>query len=191
MTAPAGRGLALQAEAERLFEEDDSEAPLSSDDDYTLAPDEVDEPLQARGGVPAAPPAEGEAPVAARDAPLGGTPGQDELEAIEEEEVDDQAVTVRHSSPPTGQPSLVGRAMPSDAQWFERMYQDALVPTGEGRPRLDEQRFASSLAEAGLEPQLQQELCSLAHQAEQEGRDRLFKELRISELIASTLSGAA
>ncbi|MEY2929687.1 MAG: Amphi-Trp domain, partial [Pseudomonadota bacterium] len=42
MVVPAAaRGLALQAEAERLFEEDDSDPPLSSDDDDTLGSDDV------------------------------------------------------------------------------------------------------------------------------------------------------
>ena len=71
------------------------------------------------------------------------------------------------------------------------MYTDARVPRGDEQPRLDEKRFAESLAAAGLEPQLQQELCALARQADEEGRDRLFQERSISELIASTLSGAA
>lgn len=174
MPVPAGRGLALQAEAERLFVEDDSEAPLSSDDDYTLAPDEVDVPLpegplaSASSGAPSSMPA-----LLARD------------------EVDDEAVTVRHSSPPDGQPAAARLALHADADWFERRYAEARVSEGAGRPRLDEQRFADSLAGAGLDPQLQQELCSLARQAENEGRERLFKERNISELIASTLSGAA
>lgn len=179
---PAGRGLALQAEADRLFEEDDSDAPLSSDDDYTLAPDEVDVPLPLAGSpLPAEP---------ARLESLGVLPGQDQLEAIEEE-LDDEAVTVRHSSPPHGQPVLARNPLHPDAQRLERMYAQARVPAGDGRHRLDEPRFAAALAAVGLEPQLQQELCSLARQADEEGRERLFKDSSISELIASTLSGAA
>ncbi len=166
MPVPAGRGLALQAEAERLFDEDEAEAPLSSDDDYTVAPDDVDAPLQAE----------------ASDSPAPAL-------AAAREEVDQEAVTVRHSSPPAGQSSVSG--VPSDAERFERLYAAARMAHGDGRPRLDEQRFAESLATAGLEPQLQQELCSLARQADAEGRERLFKERSISELIASTLSGAA
>jgi amphi-Trp domain-containing protein len=182
MAVPAGRGLALRAEAERLFEEDESEPPLSSDDDYTLAPDDVDVPVPA-----------GSRPDPALAEPVAVLPGQDELEAIEEEELDDEAVTVRHSSPPHGQAASrrASAAVPSDADWFERLYAEARTRLGGARPRLDEQRFAESLAAAGLEPQLQQELCSLARQADEEGRDRLFKERSISELIASTLSGAA
>lgn len=190
MHAPLGRGLALQAEAERLFEEDESEAPLSSDDDYTLAPDEVDLPLHASGSTLAD---SMSAPVlTAPQRSVANTvlAGQDELEAIEEEELDDEAVTVRHSSPPAGQ-RPPARRIPSDAERFERMYAEARVPSGAERPRLDEQRFSDSLAAAGLEQQLQQELRSLARQADAEGRDRLFKERSISELIASTLSGAA
>ena len=206
MPVPAGRGLALQAEAERLFDEDESEAPLSSDDDYTVAPeypeypeytvasdtvasdtaapdtvapDEVDVPLPQTGSQPAAAPTA--APSAAAPAsaaptvPPSALPGQDELEAIEEEQLDDEAVTVRHSSPPAGQSSLARRSIHSDAEQFERMYAEARVPGADGRPRLDEQRFAESLAVAGLESELQQELCSLARQADAEGRDWLFK----------------
>jgi amphi-Trp domain-containing protein len=99
MPVPAGRGLALQAEAERLFEEDDAEAPLSSDDDYTLAPDEVD-----------APPLQGPL-LSASEAPSSVAA------LLEREDGDDEAVTVRHSSPPAGQP-VARRAAPTDPEWI-------------------------------------------------------------------------
>jgi hypothetical protein len=108
-----------------------------------------------------------------------------------QDEIDDEAVTLRRSSPPGGQLMPSERSLRSDAEWFERRYREARTPSSDDQLRLDEQRFAASLAAAGLEPQLQQELLSLARQADAEGRDRLFKEHSISELIASTLGGAA
>lgn len=183
MPVPAGRGLALQAEAERLFDEDESDAPLSTDDDDTLAPDEVDRPLRPTGSQLPEEPAPAE--------PASASPARGEREASELEELDDEAVTVRHSSPPDGQRLLERRPVQPDAQWLQRTYAQARVPDGDGRLRLDEQRFTGALAAAGLEAQLQQELRSLARQADDDGRERLFEERSISELIASTLSGAA
>lgn len=167
MPAPA-RELALRTEAERLFDEDESEAPLSSDDDHTLGPDDVDAPARANA--------------------LGSEP------PIDDDVVDDQAETVRHSSPPEGRAVQVAGDLggpPSDAALFQRLYEQARLPAADGRLRLDEQRFASSLAALRLEPELERELRNLARQADAEGRERLFGQRSISELIASALSGAA
>ncbi|MEY4545956.1 MAG: Amphi-Trp domain [Pseudomonadota bacterium] len=197
MVVPAAaRGLALQAEAERLFEEDDSDPPLSSDDDDTLGSDDVlasgdlldieelfiaDEPTVAPAAVDAV-----EVPLRSSVAATSSAPGP-----LAQDGSDDEAVTVRHSSPPAGQPSAARRSLLPDARWFQELYAAARALDADGQLRLDARRFAASLVDAGLEPALQEELYSLARQADDERREQLFKEPRISELIANTLSGAA
>ncbi len=112
----------------------------------------------------------------------------DDTLAEEPETPEDEAVTVRQSSPPHGQPR---RAFDTDAERFQRLYQEARTSPGEDRPRLDEARFSASLEVAGVEPELRRELLTVARHADQEGRDRLFTARSISELIATTLAGTA
>ena len=122
--------------------------------------------------------------------PPDALPGQDELEKIEAEELDDEALTVRRGAPPADEVASP-RPLHGDAEWFQRLYAEARGPGSDGQLHLDEQRFVAALASAGLEPELQEELCRLARQADADGRERLFLERSISELIATTLSGAA
>jgi amphi-Trp domain-containing protein len=163
----AGAQAAVEAENDRSFEEDSE--PVSADDDDALASD-MDEPRTLRPSMTVM------SSAVAVQAP---------------DEIDDEAVTLRQSSPPGGQRSASKGGPRSDAEWFERLYRESRTLVGDERPRLDEKRFADSLAGAGLEPQLQQELCNLARQADAEGRDRLFQAHSISDLISSTLTGAA
>jgi amphi-Trp domain-containing protein len=145
--------------------------PLSSDDDDTLASDDDDEEALTRR----------QSLSLASCAP----------DALARDELDDEAVTLRQSSPPEGQLSPSQQALQSDTERYERLYQAARRPACDDRLRFDEKHFARSLAAVGLEPRLRRELRTLAREAAAEGRDRLFKERNISELISSTLSGVA